>query len=107
MKIILFGASGKVGSGIKKVLDMKKYRVDTPRSQEINLLNFFQISKYIKDLEPDIVINAAGYNLGPKITQNESIFEMNNSAIANLILACEKVKTLIHIGSASIYQGLS
>ena len=56
--ILLTGASGFFGKEIFNKLK-KKYKVLTPNSKKLNLLNKSSISNYLKENKIDIIINAA------------------------------------------------
>ena len=61
--VFLTGGYGNIGTAIKHKFEHEGYHVICPTSQELNLLNFNQISYYIKQIPPVVsIIHCAGIN---------------------------------------------
>lgn len=60
MKILLFGASGRLGTAIMRVLPHHEYI--TPSGAEVDLTNAETVRTYINSHPVDVVINCAAYN---------------------------------------------
>ena len=61
MKVLIFGSNGLVGSSVLKVLNSKTGYTEVIGStrKDTNLFNFEETFNCIKNIEPNIVINAA------------------------------------------------
>ena len=57
MNILVFGKHGQVASEINK-----KLKVKSLGKKDFNLLNYKKISKKIKSINPDFIINTSSYN---------------------------------------------
>ena len=60
LKIIVFGGTGLVGSGLVKKLKLSNYFFVAPKRNEVDLFKYGEVCKFIKDIKPDLVINCAG-----------------------------------------------
>ena len=60
MKILITGSTGMVGRNILENKDISKFDLLIPKSEELNLLNYSAVDKYIKDNLPDLIVHTAG-----------------------------------------------
>ena len=107
LRVILFGGTGKVGSGIYKNLTKQvNLQVLSPSSDTLNLLESIALKKYLSKHKPNVIIHAAEstVDINSSLIENERIFENNVKSVINLLDASTNVDMLIHTGSASIYQ---
>ena len=56
MKILVTGGSGFIGRNIIPILS-KEHEILSPERKNLNLLDSFQVKKYIKEKEFDIILN--------------------------------------------------
>jgi len=90
-KVLITGSSGKLGRYVKDVLLNGKYRVLSPRHQELDVTNREEVFRYIEVNKPDIVIHLAAATSPPKCEDNrEWAWKTNVVGTINLIKACEK-----------------
>ena len=109
MKVLIFGSNGLVGSSVLKVLNSKTGYTEVIGStrKDTNLFNFEETFNCIKNIDPDIVINAAakvGGILANNTHRSEFIIEnlkINLNILESLKLL-PKIK-LINLGSSCIY----
>jgi GDP-L-fucose synthase len=107
MRIMVAGASGLVGSAIVRKLQLSKYEVLPISSKDVDLLDRDKTFKYLRNIKPDVVINAAAKVGG--IGANDSFpvdFLSDNLRIqTNLIDASHEssVEKFIFLGSSCIY----
>lgn len=109
LTVVIFGASGLAGSGIKNGLKGSKIikNILAPSHKEVDLLNIDSITSYLSKAQPEIVIMAAGqvggilFNVETQHEQFRSNFMMN----FNLIEACllSKINNLYLLSSSCIY----
>lgn len=110
-KILITGASGMVGSNIKKIINSKNNILFTPSSKELNLTNKKTTNQYLYKKKPDIIIHCAAIVGGILFNQQNQIkmlyenIEINN----NLINAAyeNNIKKLINFSSSCVYPNNS
>ena len=111
-KVVIAGGNSGIAQGIAIALRAEMYTVYTPGRTELDVGNYKMISDYMKIVEPDILINSAGYIVPNKI-KDISMEEWNEHMAINLTGAfyCAKLalnngcKTIINIGSTSAFSG--
>lgn len=87
MKILLTGASGKLG---RKVAPLFPDAL-TPSSKELNVTDAAAVDAYIKKNKPDIVIHLAAMTAPPRCEENKRIaWDVNVAGTAHLIDVCLK-----------------
>ena len=107
MRIMVAGASGLVGSAIVRKLQLSKYEVLPISSKDVDLLDRDKTFKYLQNIKPDVVIDAAAKVGG--IGANDSFpvdFLSDNLRIqTNLIDASHEsgVDKFVFLGSSCIY----
>ena len=58
--ILLTGGSGLVGSNILNHKNSQYYKILSPSSSDLNLLNYKNVEEYVGLNKPDIIIHSAG-----------------------------------------------
>ena len=116
-KIMIAGASGMVGSAIKRrylkaeKYNSQTYEILTPSRNELNLLNFEEVKNWFEENCPDVVILAAAKVGGIFANKNNPAdFILHNLKIqTNLIEISNKfkVKKFLFLGSSCIYPRLA
>lgn len=105
--ILLTGASGFFGKEIYKKLK-KKYKILTPNSKKLNLLNKKSISQYLKKRKIDIIINSAWIiNSTVEINRIRSDNYFKNIKMGyNLATLSKKflIKNFLNISSINVYK---
>lgn len=106
-KLIIFGATGLVGSNLLNKLNEINFETFAPERSLVNLFDLQTVSDYINKISPDFVINCAGKVGGIAINndnQNE-FFNKNLDIGRNIIDACNQnsIKNLINLGSSCMY----
>ena len=105
-KIVVTGGSGRFGS----VLKINSFFKDCyyPKRNELNILNFKSIIKYLKKNKPRILIHLAALSR-PMDIHDEKISESINLNIigtSNIVKACEKFNIkLIYFSTNYVYPG--
>jgi len=112
--IFIAGASGMVGSAIKREFLRLGYRENsnkggilTPSRSELNLLNFIEVDKWFKQNKPTILIIAAA-KVGGIMSNYENPYDVifqNLKMQTNLIEIAWKnnIRKLLFLGSSCIY----
>jgi GDP-L-fucose synthase len=110
MKIFVTGSNGFLGSHLIPKLRTKGYDLLTPRSYEVDLMNYQQVENYIRRAKPDTVIHLAAHygGLGINVEEPENLFFYNTIMATNLFDAAARngVKKIIPIGSSCSYPAL-
>ena len=107
-KIFIAGHNGMVGSAIKRSLHKKGYKnlLCTSR-EELNLLNFEEVTNWFNKNRPEVVILAAAKVGGIYANSNYSYdFILQNLKIQNNVIENAwkyKVKRFLFLGSSCIY----
>ncbi len=105
--ILILGASGFVGKNFLSNAQAVKYKILSPFSDELDLLNKDAITSYLKRNKPDLILNAAGKVGGIlKNIKSQYSFLLENTLInLNLISASkeQKIKNFINLSSSCIY----
>lgn len=109
LNVLVFGSSGLVGSSlVKKLSNSKKIsNLIASTREDTNLFSFQETSKKIKDIQPDVIINAAA-KVGGIVANNtyRSEFLIENLKInINILESCIPFKSIkiINLGSSCIY----
>ena len=109
MKLLVLGSNGLVGSSLVRTLASNSFysEIIASNRQSLNLFNFNSVESYIKDIRPDVIINAAA-KVGGILANNtyRADFILENLKInINLLEALipyNEIK-LINLGSSCIY----
>jgi GDP-L-fucose synthase len=107
MKIIIFGSTGLVGSSLVRTFKNTQYEIFVPKRKEVDLFSNTETKKYISDISPDIIINAAAKVGG--IVANDRYrtdFIIQNLKInMNILESCIPFPNIkiINLGSSCIY----
>lgn len=105
-KILLTGSSGMVG---KNIVDLKPSSINlfSPQLDELDLLNYNEVCRFIKITDPSCVIHAAGIVGGIQANiKNPVKFLRDNTLMAhNIIWAAQenKVPYFLNLGSSCMY----
>lgn len=105
-QIVLCGANGQVGSYLQKVLS-SDYDVVAVTRREIDLTKVDTIQTSLKQLNPDLIINAAAYTaVDAAETDQENAFLVNNKAVEQLAIYSSKNNVpLIHYSTDYVFSG--
>ncbi|ELT89839.1 hypothetical protein CAPTEDRAFT_48086, partial [Capitella teleta] len=108
MKILLVGGTGLIGQEVQQLLQEKLINCIAPGRDELNLEHPESIDSSLKNYQPDIVINCAGYN-DPVKAENEpsKCFRINRDAMATLADCCNRQNTtLVYISTYRVFDGI-
>ena len=105
--ILLTGCSGMVGRNIINHNFSQNYKILSPTSSDLNLLNYKDIEDYIAFNKPELIIHAAGIVGGIEANINYPVkFLVNNMQMGlNILMASkiQKVKKFINFSSSCMY----
>jgi len=107
MTILVAGATGLAGSAIIRELTRVNKKVIGISSKDINLLDRAKTFSYIKDLKPNVIIDAAAKvgGLGSNNAYPVEFLSQNLQIQSNLMDAAHeaKVEKFVFLGSSCIY----
>jgi len=105
-KVYISGSQGRVGSNIIDIAP-DNYELITPKLEELNLLDFYEIDDFISKKKPDIIIHTAGIvgGIQSNIANPVKYLVENTEMGKNLLLAAKKnsVLKIINLGSSCMY----
>lgn len=108
MKIILFGSSGQLGSGLlRKLLKNDLYQVFNFDSRSCNLNDKDIIQSKIISIKPDLIINCAAYtNVDAAESDYEKAYAINRDAIGIVAKSSKNIGCIvIHISTDYVFDG--
>lgn len=120
MRILVTGANGLLGQKLIALLqnDPAVYPIGTARGKPVvsisrgefhnlDITNNKAVEDVLTSAHPDVVINTAAMtNVDQCETEREACWQINVTAVENLIRTCEKIKArLIHISTDFIFDG--
>lgn len=96
-----------VGRNLLEHPGIASFEVFSPRSDELNLLNFDGTRNYLAEIRPDIVVHAAGRVGGIQANVREPVrfFVENLDMGKNVILAAQSlgIRKILNLGSSCMY----
>ena len=109
MRIVVFGSSGKLGTGLVEGLQYSGFsEIYSPLRNEVNLSISGEVENYLKKVQPNVVINSAGLTTNQDSARLKQIqvFNYNSLLSQNVFNVLKKFTDCVYIeiGSASIYE---
>ncbi len=105
-KILLFGASGMVGS---RILDLKPENINfvAPSRKELDLVNSAHFSQYIENHNPDMIVYAAGIVRQDQAEQEQEAALLLNTKVPGLIskIASKNSIPLVYFSTDAVFDG--
>jgi len=107
MKILLTGGSGMVGRNIVESSADTRVEVIAPSSAEMNLLDYASVLAYVRRVQPDMIVHAAGRvgGIQANIAAPVAFLTENWDMGRNILLAAREagVTRLLNLGSSCMY----
>ncbi|MGN7890436.1 dTDP-4-dehydrorhamnose reductase [Dyadobacter endophyticus] len=108
MKIVVLGASGQLGSCLKKISAERNLTdISFPSEEDANILDKDLLDKLFTAEEPQYVINCAAYTAVDKAEEDvDTCRKVNRDGAAYIAEVCKKHQaTLIHISTDFVFKG--
>ncbi|WP_439555905.1 dTDP-4-dehydrorhamnose reductase [Dyadobacter sp.] len=108
MKILILGASGQLGSCLRKVADERNLtEVSFPSEQDANILSEDMLTKLFETENPTYVVNCAAYTAVDKAEDDQDLCrKVNRDGARNIARLCKQYdSTLIHISTDFVFKG--
>lgn len=107
MRIFLTGGAGMVGRNILEHHNAAKHAIFAPTRRELNLLDSAAVLEYIKQVQPEMIVHAAGRvgGIQANIAHPVAFFTENLDMARNVIGSALAVGTpkVLNLGSSCIY----
>ncbi len=115
-RVLILGAKGNLGGQLVKTFTSTSfsasndYDVTAWDKEEIDITDKELISNKIKDIKPEVIINAAAYNAVDKCEESEQEFELakklNGEAVGYLAdAAIENNSLIVHYSTDYVFMG--
>lgn len=106
MKILLTGASGRLGSDCEQVLK-RDYEVIAPDKEEFDITSWDKVITSINQLSPDIILNCAAFTKVDECETERKVAErINVEGPRNLAQGAARYdKVIVHISSDFVFNG--
>lgn len=105
-RILLLGGSGQVGSDLQQLLPEFAELLSPVRGQ-VDLLDENKLRSSVRDLQPEIIVNAAAYTAVDRAEKEPEVADaINNLAPATLAeIAAETGALLVHYSTDYVFDG--
>lgn len=106
MKVLITGSNGMLGHDLVKILS-KENEIIATTHDTLDITDIEKTISTIKEINPDIVINAAAFTAVDAAETNEDLaYQVNVIGTRNLAVACQKVdSTLVYISTDYVFDG--
>ena len=110
MKILITGSKGMLGQELAKEFSENGCAVVAFSSSDLDITKEKDVEEKLKEINPDIVINAAAYNAVDKIEESEDEEEkasmINGRAVGYLAKVSDEIgATLVHYSTDYVFKG--
>lgn len=105
-RVVIFGAKGLTGRTLVEVLS-EVYEVVGLDREEVDITSYGAVKRALKDLAPQVVINAAGYSdVDACERRSQLAFAINAEGAKNVAKAASLVKAkVVYISSDYVFDG--
>ena len=109
MKILVLGCNGQLGRCLYDQLEKTDHNVVYASREQIDIADFEATKNQIKQILPNIVINASAYTEVDKAEQDQDKADLiNHIAVANIAASCNELDCwLVHVSSDYVFDGVS
>lgn len=106
LKILVTGGEGQLAQALKQVQGENENCIFVTKN-ELDITNAEAVEAFFQEHKPDVVINTAAYTqVDAAETFRETAFLVNETAVKNLVGACEKhTCKLIHLSTDYVFDG--
>ena len=109
MKILVLGCNGQLGRCLYDQLEKTDHNVIYTSRDQIDIADFEATKSQIKQISPNIVINATAYTAVDKAEQDQDKADLiNHLAVANIAESCNELDCwLVHVSTDYVFDGTS
>lgn len=110
-KVLITGAKGQLGLALQKELSESEYEQITTDVEELDITNIAQVQAFIKEKQPDIIINCAAYTAVDRCEEKEEqdkVYQINALGPRNLSIAAEEIgAVMVQVSTDYVFDGES
>jgi dTDP-4-dehydrorhamnose reductase len=107
-RVLITGADGQLGKSLQyKLKDRPEYHLILSDLNVLDISKASQVIRFLKNHQPQIVINAAAYTAVDKAEEEKDLaYKVNETGPLNLAKACRDIDCpLFHISTDYVYNG--
>lgn len=107
MKILILGAKGMLGHELEKAFAGEGYELTLWDREELDITDQAAVDRQVKELGPQVIINAAAYTAVDKAeSEPELVYKINGYAVGNLAQAAKDTDALfVHFSTDYVFDG--
>jgi len=107
MKVLITGAEGQLGYGVKRILINRNYDVYALGKNDLDITNQEAVSSKIHEIKPEVVIHCAAYtNVDQAEIDSQSAYLVNSKGTKFLVQAAEEVNSkIVYISTDYVFNG--
>lgn len=109
-QILIIGASGQLGTELRKLFNEKGIQYHAPTSKELDIMYSQTVEQYINQYKPDFIFHCAAYTAVDKAEDEdrELNWKINAEGTENVAKASEAVgATIVYISTDYVFDGES
>ena len=105
--VLIFGAAGQLGVELVREFASRRAQVHPFTRRQIDLTDSAQIQRAFEQTQPDIVLNAAAYNMVDLAEQDpQGAYAVNALAVRSMAVACRQFDAqLVHFSTDYVFDG--
>ena len=105
--VVIFGAAGQLGVELVREFSARGSQVHSYTRRQIDLTDNAQIQRAIEQSHPDVVLNAAAYNMVDLAEQDpQGAYTVNALAVRAMAVACRQFDAkLVHFSTDYVFDG--
>ncbi|MBK5295204.1 MAG: dTDP-4-dehydrorhamnose reductase [Acidobacteriia bacterium] len=109
LRIAIFGSAGQLGVELAKEFSSRGCELLRLTRAHVDITKSAGLEPLLAAFDPDVVINAAAYNMVDVAEQEpQAAFEVNALAVRSLALACRQLDArLVHFSTDYVFDGLA
>lgn len=106
--VVIFGAAGQLGVELVREFSARRCQVHSFTRRQIDLTDGAQIRRAIEQSQPDVVLNAAAYNMVDLAEQDpQGAYAVNALAVQAMAVACRQFDSkFVHFSTDYVFDGL-
>jgi dTDP-4-dehydrorhamnose reductase len=107
VKILILGSNGQLGRCLKDQFERKNLSPVFSSRDDVDLSNRNQLSKYLKSISPELIINAAAYTAVDKAEKDfDTANSVNHIGVKLISNFCYKQNCyLVHVSTDFVFNG--